>query len=112
VFSALNSVYGLDQIPTSIVDRIEVVRGGGSALYGSNAIAGTINVITKDPVESTWETGSYFSLIGEEAIDRVINLNGSIVNEDLTSGVTLFGLFRNRDSFDENNDGLKINQIV
>jgi len=43
VFSALNSVYGLDQIPTSMIDRIEVVRSGGSALFGSNAIAGTIN---------------------------------------------------------------------
>ena len=47
VFSALNSVYGLEQIPTSILDRIEVVRSGGSALYGSNAIAGTVNIITK-----------------------------------------------------------------
>ncbi|UJH90322.1 TonB-dependent receptor [Antarcticibacterium sp. 1MA-6-2] len=39
VFSALNSVYGLEQIPTSILDRVEVVRSGGSALFGSNAIA-------------------------------------------------------------------------
>src|SRR5690606_3335822 len=38
VFSALNSVYGLDQIPTSMIDRIEVVRSGGSALFGANAI--------------------------------------------------------------------------
>lgn len=49
VFSALNSVYGLDQIPTNIVERIEIVRSGGSALFGSNAIAGTVNIITKDP---------------------------------------------------------------
>jgi outer membrane receptor for ferrienterochelin and colicins len=45
VFSALNGVYGLEQIPVSIIDRVEVVRSGGSALFGSNAIAGTINVI-------------------------------------------------------------------
>ena len=43
IYSALNSVYGLDQIPANIIKQIEVVRGGGSALYGSNAIAGTIN---------------------------------------------------------------------
>jgi outer membrane receptor for ferrienterochelin and colicins len=51
IFSALNSVYGLDQIPANIVEQVEVVRSGGSALYGSNAIGGTINIITKEPVE-------------------------------------------------------------
>ncbi len=105
VFSALNSVYGLDQIPTNIVEQIEVVRGGGSALYGSNAIAGTINIITKEPVVNTWEAGSYFSLIDGEAMDQVVNLNGSIVSEDLNSGVTFYGMFRDRESFDANGDG-------
>lgn len=64
VFSALNSVYGLDQLPTSMIDRIEVVRSGGSALFGANAIAGTINIITKDPVENDWQIKSTNSLIG------------------------------------------------
>lgn len=54
VFSALNGVYGLEQIPVSIIDRVEVVRSGGSALFGSNAIAGTVNVITKEPINNTW----------------------------------------------------------
>ena len=36
VFSPLNSVYGLEQIPSQIVERVEIVRSGGSALYGSN----------------------------------------------------------------------------
>ena len=49
LFSSLMGLYGLEQIPTNIVDRIEVVNGGGSVLYGSNAIAGTINIITKHP---------------------------------------------------------------
>ena len=105
VFSALNSVYGLDQIPTNIVERVEVVRGGGSALYGSNAIAGTINIITKEPVESSWEAGSTFSLIDGETLDHITNLNGTIVSEDLKSGVTLYGMFRDRESYDANNDG-------
>ena len=47
IFSSLLGVYGLEQIPSNIIDRVEVVRSGGSALYGSNAIAGTVNVITK-----------------------------------------------------------------
>ncbi len=105
VFSALNSVYGLDQIPTNIVEQVEVVRSGGSALYGSNAIAGTINIITKDPVENSWEIGSNTALIDEDALDQTFNFNGSVVNESLTSGVTFYGMSRNRDSYDANGDG-------
>lgn len=105
IFSALNSVYGLDQIPTNIVERVEVVRSGGSALYGSNAIAGTINIITKDPVENAWEFRSSTSLIDGEALDQTFNLNGSIVNEALTSGITIYGMSRQRDSYDANGDG-------
>ncbi|MEM9984191.1 MAG: TonB-dependent receptor, partial [Bacteroidota bacterium] len=105
VFSALNSVYGLDQIPTNIVDRVEVVRSGGSALYGSNAIAGTINIITKDPVENSWEFRSNTALVAGEVLDQTFNLNGSIVNEALTSGVTFYGMSRQRESYDANGDG-------
>lgn len=47
VFSALAGVYGLEQIPANMIDRVEVMRGGGSALFGSSAIGGTINIITK-----------------------------------------------------------------
>ncbi|MBD8489954.1 TonB-dependent receptor [Echinicola sp. CAU 1574] len=105
VFSALNSVYGLDQIPTNIIERVEVVRGGGSALYGSNAIAGTINIITKEPVENTWQVGSNLALIDGQSPDKMLNFNGSITSEDLKTGVTFYGMFRNRDSYDANDDG-------
>lgn len=105
VFSALNSVYGLEQIPTSILDRIEVIRSGGSALYGSNAIAGTINIITKDPVLNSWEMAGNLRLITGKVADRTLNLNASVVSEDLTQGITIFGMRRNRDSYDANNDG-------
>ena len=50
IISALSGVYGLEQIPTNMIDRVEVVRGGGSALFGANAVGGTINIITKDPI--------------------------------------------------------------
>ena len=49
IFSALSGVYGLEQIPANMIERVEVMRGGGSALFGSSAIAGTINIITKEP---------------------------------------------------------------
>ena len=40
VFSSLAGIYGLEQIPTNMIERVEVMRGGGSALFGSSAIAG------------------------------------------------------------------------
>ncbi|PIU45066.1 MAG: TonB-dependent receptor [Ignavibacteriales bacterium CG07_land_8_20_14_0_80_59_12] len=49
IYSGLAGVYGLQQLPTANIERIEVVKGAGSALYGSSAIAGVINIITKQP---------------------------------------------------------------
>lgn len=105
IFTSLLGVYGLEQIPTNIIERVEIVRSGGSALYGSNAIAGTVNVITKDPVLNTWEIGSNLALIGGDALDRFITFNTSNVADDLNSGVTLYGTYRNRESYDANGDG-------
>ena len=53
IFSSLAGVYGIEQLPANMVDRVEVMRGGGSALFGSSAIAGTINIITKEPVRNS-----------------------------------------------------------
>ncbi len=49
IYGNLASVYGLNGIPSMIIDRIEVIKGPSSTLYGSEAVAGVINVITKDP---------------------------------------------------------------
>jgi len=105
VFSSLIGVYGLEQIPTNIIERVEVVRSGGSALYGSSAIAGTVNVITKDPILNTWEIGSNLAVIDGDALDRVVTFNTSIVADDLNSGITMYGNYRNRESYDANGDG-------
>jgi outer membrane receptor for ferrienterochelin and colicins len=105
IFSALNGVYGLDQIPANMIERIEVVRGGGSALYGSNAIAGTINVITKDPVENNFEVNSHLGLIDGTTPDKALTLNGTVLNEDLSLGIQVFGMLRDRKPFDANTDG-------
>ena len=105
IFSALNSVYGLDQIPANIIKQIEVVRGGGSALYGSNAIAGTINIITKDPSENSFTIGSNLALIDGTAQDKTLMFNGTVINEDFDTGMALFGMKRQRDSYDADNDG-------
>ena len=52
IVSSLSSVYGLSGIPNSLVERIEVVKGPASSLYGSEAIGGLINVITKNPLKA------------------------------------------------------------
>ena len=104
VFSALNSVYGLDQIPANIIKQIEVVRGGGSALYGSNAIAGTVNIITKDPTENSFTIGSNLALINGESQDKTLTFNGTIINKDYDTGIALFGMKRNREALDVDND--------
>src|SRR5690554_1377691 len=49
IVSSLGSVYGLSGIPTSLIERIEVVKGPASSLYGSEAVGGLINIITKNP---------------------------------------------------------------
>jgi outer membrane receptor for ferrienterochelin and colicins len=110
VFSGLAGVYGLELIPANMIERVEVVRGGGSALYGSNAIAGTINLITKDPVSNNFSaSGSYavagVGMDGENADDYSLNFNGSFVSEDYKTGMSIFGFTRERNAFDANGDG-------
>lgn len=61
IVSSLSSVYGLSGIPNSIVDRIEVVKGPASSLYGSEAMGGIINVITKSPARAPVFSADLFS---------------------------------------------------
>ncbi len=105
VFSALNGVYGLDQIPANSVERVEVVRGGGSALYGSNAIAGTINIITKEPTENIFEVATNLALIQGTSSDKAVTLNGTILTKDYNAGLRISGMYRDRNPFDANVDG-------
>lgn len=57
IYSGLAGVYGLQQMGTNDVDRLEVVKGAGSALYGSSAVAGAINIISKEPTFEPSITG-------------------------------------------------------
>ncbi|HQX95617.1 MAG: TonB-dependent receptor [Chitinophagaceae bacterium] len=58
IVSSLASVYGLFGIPTQLIDRIEIVKGPASGLYGSEAIGGMINIITKSPEKAPLFTGN------------------------------------------------------
>lgn len=105
VFSSLAGVYGLEQIPANMIERVEVVRGGGSAIFGSNAIAGTVNIITKEPVSNTAEFSNITNLIYGKSTDINTSLNASVVSDDHKTGIMIFGSSRQRSPFDYNGDG-------
>ena len=117
VFSNLAGVYGLELIPSSMIERIEVVRGGGSALYGSNAVAGTINLITKDPTINAYDVTTQYNSAGvgtdgRAQADYSVNMNTTIVSDNKKTGLALFGFNRNKDPYDANGDGFsEISQI-
>jgi outer membrane receptor for ferrienterochelin and colicins len=105
IFSPLMGMYGLEQLPKSMIDRIEVVRGGGSSLYGSSAIGGTVNVITKLPKSNSYSLNSFFQNINGKANDIVLNGDVSMVSEKKQSGMSFFFNNRTREIYDHNDDG-------
>lgn len=106
IFSSLNGVYGLEQIPANMIDRVEVVRGGGSALFGASAIGGTINIITKEPVRNSASFGhTLMSIGGSKSFDNVTTGNVSLVTDDNKAGVYAYGQTRNRKGYDHDGDG-------
>ena len=106
IFSALAGVYGIEQLPANMVDRVEVMRGGGSALFGSSAVAGTINIITKEPVRNSAAISNVTTLIGgSSAVHNTTDINASIVSEDNKLGLAVFGQNTAKDAWDANADG-------
>ncbi len=49
IVSALGSVYGLNGIPQSMIERIEIIKGPATAMYGAEAMGGVVNIVTRDP---------------------------------------------------------------
>ncbi len=103
---ALSGVYGLEQIPANMIERIEVVRGGGSALFGANAIGGTINIITREPIRNTGEFAHTLSGIHDSgALENNTTFNASLVNDSRNAGIMVYGQHRLRDGVDMDGDG-------
>ena len=95
IISALSGVYGLEQIPTNMIDRVEVVRGGGSALFGANAVGGTVNIITKDPISNSFQVTSTLSNLGGKSWEQYMGANVSLVAKDNTYGIAMYQSYRN-----------------
>lgn len=105
IVSPLVSLYGLDQIPSAMVERIEILRGSASVLYGSSAIAGVVNLVTRD----RWEESSAVSLsaatIGGAALETMANASVLVGNDDASASLAVNAHHRTRDGFDLNGDG-------
>ncbi len=105
IFSALAGVYGLEQIPTNMIERVEVVRGGGSALFGANAIAGTINIITKEPLNNSVSVSNNTTLIGGTKADVTTGVNAVLLSSEGRYGASFYGSAKQRQGFDYDKDG-------
>lgn len=106
VFSALAGVYGLEHIPANMIDRVEVMRGGGSALFGSSAVGGTINIITKDPLSNSAKVSHKLTSIGiSGSFENNTTMNASVVTDNNKAGMFIYGQIRQSDGYDDNGDG-------
>lgn len=104
IFSPLTGLYGLEQIPSNMIERIEVVRGGVSALYGSSAIGGTVNIITKLPSENSYNVSNTFQSVQGNASDNTLSANAGFINEVGNAGASFFFNNRSRQAYDINGD--------
>ena len=105
IFSSLAGVYGVEQLPVAMIERVEVIRGGGSALFGSNAIGGVVNIITKEPLRNSLTASHTTNIMESGDTEFNTSLNGSFVSDDNRAGVYIFGMVKDRDAYDRNDDG-------
>lgn len=102
IVSSLSTVYGLSGIPNSIVERLEVVKGPAAALYGSEAMGGIINVITKNPATAPLVSADFMATSWQEYnADLSVKVNAG------KSAQALLGVnyFHYGQPFDKNGDG-------
>lgn len=101
IVSALSTVYGLSGIPMSMVERIEVVKGPGSSLYGSEAMGGLVNVITKNPMNAPIVSADVFGTSwGEYNVDAAFKIKAG--NAQGLAGISYFNYQNPKDN---NKDG-------
>ncbi len=101
IVSSLSTVYGLTGIPNSLIERIEIVKGPASSLYGSEAVGGLINIITKNAVQAPIFTADFFTTTWLEN-----NLDLGFKSQIKNKANTLFGLnyFNYNNPIDNNKD--------
>ncbi len=103
IVSGLSTVYGLSGIPNSLLERIEVVKGPASSLYGSEAVGGLINIITKNPKNApVFSIDGFSTGWGEANLDLGAKMNLGTIGSVLT-GINYFNysnpIDNNHDNF-------------
>ena len=102
IVSGLSTVYGLTGIPQALIDRVEIVKGPASTLYGSEAVGGIINIITKKTLNSpVLFADSFSSSWGEINTDIGITYKVS----EKTEGLMGINYFNYQNIIDNNGDG-------
>ena len=102
IVSGLSTVYGLTGIPQALIERVEVVKGPASTLYGSEAVGGIINIITKKPTNApVLSTDILSSSWGEVNTDIGLRYQ---VSEKI-QGLLGINYFNYQNTIDNNNDG-------
>lgn len=102
IVSGLSTVYGLTGIPQALIERVEFVKGPASTLYGSEAVGGIINVITKKPFNApVLFADSFSSSWGEVNTDIGLTYKVS----EKTNGLMGVNYFNYQNLIDNNNDG-------
>jgi len=101
IVSSLSTVYGLSGIPNSLIERVEVVKGPASSLYGSEAVGGLINIITKKPHSAPLFSADIFSTSWLEN-----NVDIGFKSNIGTKATTLVGInyYNFNEKVDKNND--------
>jgi len=105
IVSSLASVYGLEQIPEEMIDHIEVVKGGGSSIYGPGSVAGVINLVTRIPLVNKVKARYNGQWLNERIPDTEVGLTVERVNDKATEGAFVFASARTRSPYDRNGDG-------
>lgn len=105
IVGSLFGLYGLEQLPAQLVERVEVVRGGGSALYGAGAIAGTVNLVPREPTRGSWRVRATQAWNGGTAYDQNVSAEASLAPSEAGAGVMVWGGRRVRQEYDRNEDG-------
>lgn len=101
IVSSLSTVYGLAGIPNSMVKRIEIVKGPASTLYGSEAVGGLVNIITKDAGSSEKIKVDFSATsAGEYNADVTAAFNGK--HSAALLGVNYFNYQQRRDINNDN----------
>jgi len=103
--SSLAMVYGAEQIPVAMIDRIEVVKGGGSALYGPGSVAGVINVIPLRPPKSGAHFESRYEPMGGLP-NFSVSAGADWVAADRGTALTVYGQLDRVKPLDLTGDGL------